>query len=55
MDEYYTWDTGSVWYKHWPETMYVGKWPTFHGPVILRYIFKTINFSDFELFTYFCI
>ena len=40
MDEYYTWDTGSVWHKHWPETIYVGQWPIFHGPVILRYIFK---------------
>ena len=22
--------------------MYVGQWPTFHGPVILYYILKTI-------------
>ena len=22
MDEYYTWDAGSVWHKHWPEFMY---------------------------------
>ena len=50
MDEYYTWDIASVWHKHWPEIMYVGQWPIFHGPVILPYIFKTT--SDLELFTY---
>ena len=42
MDEYDTLDIGSVWHKHWPETMYVGQWPLFHGPVILHYICKTI-------------
>ena len=42
IDEYYTWDIGSVWNKHWPETMYVGQWPAFHGPVIFPCIFKTI-------------
>ena len=51
MDEYYTWDIGSEWHKHWLKTMYVGQWPIFHGPVILPYIL----FKVFELFTYFCL
>ena len=38
MDEYYTWDIGLVWHKHWPEIMYVGYWPIFYGPLILSYI-----------------
>ena len=42
MDEYYTWDVGLVWHKHWPEFMYIGQWPIFHGPVIWPYILKTI-------------
>ena len=44
MDEYYTWDVGSVWHKHWPEFMNIGQWPIVHGPVILPYtgILKTI-------------
>ena len=42
MDEYYTWDVGSVWHKHWPEFMYVGQFRIFHGPVILSSILKTI-------------
>ena len=42
MDEYYTWDIGSVLHKHWPEIMYVGQWPIFHVPVILPDIGKTI-------------
>ena len=42
MDEYYNWDVDSVGHKHWPEFMYVGQWPIFHGPVILLYILKTI-------------
>ena len=25
-----------MWYKHWPETIYVGQWPMFHGPVIVE-------------------
>ena len=32
----------SVWHKYWTETIYVGQWPIFHGPVILPYILKTI-------------
>ena len=46
MDEYYTWDVGSVWHKHWPEFMYVGHWPIFHGPVILPYSLKTIWWTN---------
>ena len=30
-----------MWHKHWTETIYVGQWPIFHGPVILLYILKT--------------
>ena len=30
-----------MWHKHWTETIYVGQWPIFHGPVLL-YILKTI-------------
>ena len=26
----------------WTETIYVGQWPIFHGPVILPYILKTL-------------
>ena len=32
----------SVWHKHWTETIYVGQWLVFHGPVILPYILKTM-------------
>ena len=46
MDEYYTWYVGSAWHKHWPELMYVGQWPVFHGPVILAYILKTIWWTN---------
>ena len=41
MDEYYTWDVGSVWQKSWPEFMYICQCPIFHGLVILPYILKT--------------
>ena len=43
MDYCCTGDIDSVWHKHWTETIYVGQWPIFHGPVILPYILKTIN------------
>ena len=26
--------------KHWPETVYVGQWPIFHGPLSLPYILR---------------
>ena len=45
MDEYYAWYVGSVWHKHWPEFMYVGQWPIFHGPVILPYILKITSWT----------
>ena len=35
-----------MWHKHWPEFMYVGQWPIFHGPVILAYILKTIWWTN---------
>ena len=40
MDEGHTW-YGSVWHKDWPHKIYIGRWPIFHGPVILTYILKT--------------
>ena len=46
MDEYYTWDVGSVWHTHWPEFMYISQWPIFHGPVILPHILKTICWTN---------
>ena len=46
MDEYFTWDVGSVWHKHWPEFIYIGQWPIFHGLVILLYILKTICWTN---------
>ena len=46
MNEYYTWDVRSVWHKHWPEFMYIGQWPIFHGLVILPYILKTIWWTN---------
>ena len=42
MDKCHNWNTGSMWCKDFPDKMYVGQWPTFHGPVILSYILKTI-------------
>ena len=36
----------SMWHKHWTETIYVGQWPIFHGPVILSYIVKTIWWTN---------
>ena len=30
-----------MWCKDLPHKMYVGRWPTFHGPMILSYILKT--------------
>ena len=38
----HNWDIGSMWCKDLPHKMYVGQWPTFHGPVILSYILKTV-------------
>ena len=31
----------SVWFDPWPQNKNGSLWPIFHGPVILRYIFKT--------------
>ena len=41
MDKYHNWDIGPMWCKDLPHKMYVGQWPTFHGPLILSYILKT--------------
>ena len=35
-----------MWQKCWTETIYVGQWPIFHGPVILPYILKTIWWAN---------
>ena len=42
MDKCNNWNTGSMWCKDLLHEMYVCQWPTFHGPVILSYILKTI-------------
>ena len=42
LDKCHNWDTGSMWCKNLPHQMHVGQWSTFHGPVILSYILKTI-------------
>ena len=41
MDKCHNWNIGSMWCKDLPHKMYVGQWPTFHGPVILSYVLKT--------------
>ena len=41
MDTCHKWNIGFRWCKDLPHKMYVGQWPTFHGPVILSYILKT--------------
>ena len=45
----HNWDIGSMWCKDLLHKMYVGQWPTFHGPVILSYMLKTIWWSNFVL------
>ena len=35
-----------MWNKDWPEFMYIGQWPIFHGPVTLPYILKTICWTN---------
>ena len=35
-----------MWHKHRPETINVGQWPIFHGPVILPYILKTVWWTN---------
>ena len=44
------WDIGSMWCKDLPNEMYVGQWPTFHGPVILFCFFSWRLLLD-ECFT----
>ena len=41
MGKCHNWNIGSMWCKDLPNKMYVGQWPTFHGPMILSYILKT--------------
>ena len=38
MDKCHNWNTGSMWCKDLSDKMYVGQWPTFHGPVFLSYL-----------------
>ena len=40
------WRYWFMWHKHLVETIYVDQWLTFHGPVILPYILKTIWWAD---------
>ena len=42
MDKCHNWNAGSMWCKDLPDKIYVGQWPTLHGPLILSYILKTI-------------
>ena len=42
MDKCHDWNIEPMWCKDLPHKMYVGQWSTFHGPVILSYILKTI-------------
>ena len=57
----HNWNIGSMWCKDLPHKMYVGQWPTFHGPVILSYILKTFLLNiliqcdiKFDLQIYIC-
>ena len=38
MDKCHNWNIVSVWSKDLLHKLYVGQWPTFHGPVILSYL-----------------
>ena len=42
IDKCHQWDIDSMWCKDLPHYVFVGHWPTLHGPVILCYILKTI-------------
>ena len=46
MDECCTGDIDIAWQENWPEAIYVGQWPIFHGPVILSCILKTIWWAN---------
>ena len=37
------WNYESVWHDIWPKNRCRSLWPIFHGPVILRYLLKTIS------------
>ena len=37
MDKCHNWNIGSMWCKDLPPKMFVGQWPTFHGPVTLSW------------------
>ena len=41
MDQYFITDVGSVWHKHWHQTMYVGQWPVFHESNLMKTIWWT--------------
>ena len=36
MDEHHSWYNGSVWHIDWPYQVYIGQWPIFYGPAILK-------------------
>ena len=46
MDECCTGDIDLAWQENWPEAIYIGQWPIFHGPVILCCILKTIWWAN---------
>ena len=47
-----SWDYESVWPDVWPQNIYRTLWPIFHGPVILPYILKTIQWLNIILLDY---
>ena len=49
MNKCHNWNIGSMWCKDLPHKMYVGQWPTFHGPVFLSYILKTTWWNNVVL------
>ena len=49
MDEYCTWDVGSVWHRHWPEFMYICQLPIFHAPVSLPYILRSVCWTNAKI------
>ena len=49
MAECCTGDIDSVWQENWPEAIYVGQRPTFHSPVILSCILKTIWWTNVKM------
>ena len=51
-EDYFFWYYESAWPKVWPQNKYRSLWPIFHGPVMLRYIFKTFWYINIILCDY---